>query len=70
MAQKDLGAAKTSAFYSIAPFLGVIYGMVFLGEIPGIRFCVAIVIMIIATLFMIERESEEDNQATKKEVNK
>ena len=26
-AQKDLGAAKTSAYYSIAPFLGVIFGM-------------------------------------------
>ena len=32
MAQKDLGAAKTSAFYSIAPFLGVAFSMLFVGE--------------------------------------
>ena len=37
-AQKDLGAAKTGAYYSIAPFLGVIMGIVFLGERPPSAF--------------------------------
>ena len=32
MAQKDLGAAKTSAYYSVAPFLGVAFGVLILGE--------------------------------------
>lgn len=53
-AQKDLGAAKTSAYYSIAPFLGVIFGMVFLGERPGIQFYVGLVIMFAATVLMIK----------------
>lgn len=53
-AQKDLGAAKTSAYYSIAPFLGVVFGMLFLGERPGIRFYIGLVIMIAATVLMIK----------------
>jgi len=54
MAQKHLGAAKTSAYYSIAPFLGVAFGMVLLGERPAIQFYIALVIMIISTCFMIQ----------------
>ncbi len=54
MAQKDLGAAKTSAYYSIAPFLGVAFGMLFLGERPEIQFYVALAVMIISTYFMIK----------------
>ena len=53
-AQKDLGAAKTSAYYSIAPFLGVAFGMLIWGERPGIRFYIALVVMIISTYFMIK----------------
>ena len=54
MAQKDLGAAKTSAYYSIAPFLGVAFGMLFLGERPAFQFYVALVVMIVTTYFMIK----------------
>lgn len=54
MAQKDLGAAKTSAYYSIAPFFGVAFSMLLLGERPEIQFYVAFLIMIISTYFMIK----------------
>lgn len=54
MAQKDLGAAKTSAYYSIAPFLGVVFGMLFLGERPAIQFYVALIVMMVSTYFMIK----------------
>ena len=54
MAQKDLGAAKTSAYYSIAPFLGVEFGMLILGERPAIQFYVALIVMIVSTYFMIK----------------
>ncbi len=54
MAQKDLGAAKTSAFYSIAPFLGVGFSMILLGERPSIQFYIALIIMILATMLMIK----------------
>jgi len=53
-AQKDLGAAKTSAYYAIAPFLGVAFGMLLLNERPGIRFYVGLAIMSIATVLMIK----------------
>lgn len=53
MAQKELGAAKTSAYYSIAPFLGVAFSMILLGERPAIRFYVALVIMTVSTVLMV-----------------
>lgn len=53
-AQKDLGAAKTSAYYSIAPFLGVIFGVILLGERPGFRFYLGLAIMIAATVLMVK----------------
>ena len=52
-AQKDLGAAKTSAYYSVAPFLGVAFGML-LGERPGIQFYLGLLIMAIATVLMVK----------------
>lgn len=52
-AQKDLGAAKTSAYYSIAPFLGVALGMIILGERPAPQFYIALIVMIISTYIMV-----------------
>lgn len=51
-AQKELGAAKTSAYYSIAPFLGVAFSML-LGERPAVRFYVALSIMAVSTWLMV-----------------
>ena len=53
-AQKNLGAAKTSAYYSIAPFLGVAFGMLLLNERPGIQFYVGLAIMIAATVLLVK----------------
>jgi len=53
-AQKDLGASKTSAFYSVAPFLGVAFSIVLLNERPNMQFYIALVVMIIATVLMIK----------------
>ena len=52
LAQKDLGAAKTSAYYSIAPFLGVAFSMALLGERPGLSFYVALLVMVLATVLI------------------
>ena len=54
MAQKHLGAAKTSAYYSVAPFLGVAFSMVLVGERPGAQFWIAAAIMVIATVLMVK----------------
>ena len=53
-AQKDLGAAKTSAYYSVAPFLGAAFGMLLLGERPGVQFYVGLAIMAAATVLMVK----------------
>lgn len=58
-AQKDLGAARTSAYYSIAPFLGVLFGILLLGERPAIAFYPALLVMIAATVLMV-RDSFEN----------
>lgn len=54
MAQKDLGAAKTSAYYSVAPFLGVAFSMMFIGEQPTWQFYIALSIMIVSTAIMVK----------------
>ncbi len=54
MAQNTLGAAKTSAFYSVAPFLGVGFSFAILGEKPALQFYLAFAIMIVSTLIMIK----------------
>lgn len=54
MAQQHLGAAKTSAYYSIAPFLGVAFSMILLGEMPAVQFYIALVIMAASTVLMVK----------------
>ena len=54
MAQKDLGATKTSAYYSVAPFLGVAFSMILLKERPSLQFFVALIIMIFSTILMVK----------------
>ena len=54
LAQKELGAAKTSAFYSVAPFLGVAFSMLLLGEGPDMQFYAALAIMLLATVLMVQ----------------
>lgn len=53
-AQKDLGAAKTSAYYAIAPFLGVLFSVVLLRESIGITYIIALILMVIGTIFIIK----------------
>lgn len=53
-AQKELGAAKTSAYYSIAPFLGVVFGVLLLQEKPDMQFYIGLFVMICATVLMVK----------------
>ena len=61
MAQKHIGAAKTSAFYSVAPFLGVAFSMLFVGERPGARFYAAFAVMMVATILMVKDTLSDNN---------
>ena len=46
-AQRILGAARTSAYYAVAPFIGVFLSLLIFREIPGILFAAALILMII-----------------------
>ena len=48
-AQRELGAAKTSAYYAVAPFIGVAMSLMIFREIPSLSFLVALVVMIAGT---------------------
>ena len=52
-AQKQLGAAKTSAYYAIAPFLGVIFSFLIFRALPMPTFWVGLILMAAATWFLI-----------------
>lgn len=53
-AQKHIGAAKTSAYYSIAPFLGVVFSLFLLGERPQLQFYIALMIMLAGTVLIVK----------------
>ncbi len=46
-AQRILGAAKTSAYYAAAPFIGTLLSLLIFQEIPPAAFFVALVIMLL-----------------------
>ena len=54
-AQRDLGAAKTSAYYAVAPFIGVLLSFLIFRELPGALFFIALGIMIAGT-WMVNRD--------------
>lgn len=46
-AQRHLGAARTSAFYAAAPFIGVLMSMAILRELPALNFWISFAIMLL-----------------------
>ncbi|NLO08553.1 MAG: DMT family transporter [Clostridiales bacterium] len=50
-AQRDLGAAKTSAYYAISPFIGMGLSLIVFREIPSFSFLIALSIMILGMYF-------------------
>jgi len=50
-AQRDLGAAKTSTYYAISPFIGAGLSLVIFREMPSPIFIVALIIMAAGTYF-------------------
>lgn len=53
-AQRFIGAARTSAYYAIAPFIGVLISLLVLGERPGILYWPALAIMILGAYLCAE----------------
>ena len=50
--QNKLGAAKTASYFSFVPYFGVILSIIFLMEIPDIKFYIAFLIMLFAGILI------------------
>ena len=50
-AQRDLGAAKTSTYYAISPFIGAALSLIIFKEQPSVIFLIALAIMAMGTYF-------------------
>lgn len=57
-AQRELGAAKTSAYYAIAPFIGVALSLLIFREFPDPTFLAALLIMIGGTWIVTTAENQ------------
>ena len=55
-AQRYIGAAKTSAFYALAPFIGALISLVLFPKIPSWLFIISFVIMALGAFLAIEKE--------------
>lgn len=55
-AQRYIGAAKTSAFYALAPFIGALISLVIFPKIPSWLFIISFVIMALGAFLAIEKE--------------
>ena len=52
-AQNVLGAAKTSAYYAVAPFIGALLSFLFLKEKPTWMYLAALAVMILGTVLVV-----------------
>ncbi len=50
-AQRELGAAKTSAFYAFAPFVGAFLSLLIFLKLPPIHFYIALILMTLGTFY-------------------
>ena len=50
-AQRNFGAARTSAYYAVAPFIGAGLSLLIFHEVPGPAFLLALAVMIAGTYF-------------------
>lgn len=58
-AQRDLGAARTSAYYAVAPFIGSALSFLIFRETPSCIFLAALGIMILGAYLAAEKDTGE-----------
>ena len=51
-AQRPLGAAKTSTYYALSPFIGAGLSLIIFSERPSVIFIIALIIMAVGTYFV------------------
>ncbi|MBE6808188.1 MAG: DMT family transporter [Ruminococcaceae bacterium] len=55
-AQRDLGAAKTSTYYAVAPFIGAGFSMLIFWQLPSVTYFVALAIMALGTYLSVSQD--------------
>lgn len=55
-AQRLLGAARTSAYYAVAPFIGTLLSLVIFRDVPPVTYFIALVLMLIGAWLCAEDE--------------
>ena len=60
-AQRGLGAARTSAYYAVNPFIGAVLSLLLFQTVPGPAFLVALALMALGAWLVTPRE-KPDNQ--------
>ena len=50
-AQRNLGAAKTSTYYAVSPFIGAGLSLIIFNEMPSMVFIIALITMAAGTYF-------------------
>lgn len=63
-AQNTLGAAKTSAYYAVAPFIGALLSAVFLRERITAQYLIALAVMLVGSLLAAFDTLKQDNTAS------
>ncbi len=63
LAQSLIGAARTSSYYAISPFIGVLLSLILFREIPGILFWIASALMALGVYLNIQDSFTNPNSS-------
>jgi len=64
-AQRHLGAATTSAFYGIAPFVGALLSLIIFRQWPGYNFLIGLILMVIGAYLAFNRQRKNKHLVEK-----
>ncbi|HWQ57387.1 MAG TPA: DMT family transporter [Clostridia bacterium] len=63
LAQRELGAARTAAFYAVSPFIGVLLSFILFRRLPGLAFFAALIIMLPGAYLTATDSARADSRA-------
>ncbi|WP_139904954.1 DMT family transporter [Clostridium thermarum] len=56
LAMRELGSARTSAFFATSPFIGAILAFLLNNDVPSFMFVIALPVMILGTFFLLKED--------------